>query len=286
MSREYHYLVAGLPDLLYDDTKQQTDLLAYRTLLADNLHPSDYELIKLYFNRYDNKNLVERLKNPEIPLDEKGILDTGDWELINFALKEDSISEGIPGIPYYICRFLAAHKEDTPVYEGKSWELQLSELYFEHAMNVNNSFIQNWFLFERNLQNIMTAWQCRKYKIPLENQITGIGEIHDKLVRSSARDFGLDSEFPHLEDILRALEEEELKESERRIDRIKWDFLDDAVFFHYFTIEKLFSFLVKLAVIERWLLLDKTTGKKLFNELLSSMETSYEFPAEFKLKHK
>ncbi|UCH15852.1 MAG: DUF2764 family protein, partial [Bacteroidales bacterium] len=34
-------------------------------------------------------------------------------------------------------------------------------------------------------------------------------------------------------------------------------------------------------IIERWLKLDRETGEKLFNELLTSLETSYEFSKEF-----
>lgn len=284
MSRQYHYLVAGFPDLLFDDTKLEIDLSMFKEQLIENLHPADFEIIKSFYHRYDNENLLKLIKNSEAIIDKNGLLTSLDWENAFNATKDGSISEGVSGIPVYISSFLDAHREDKPLFEAKSWELQLSELFYQNATSNENTFISNWFKFERDLQNIVTAWQCRKHDISVENQLIGSGEIIEKLSRSNSRDFGLDNDMPLLDQIIKALEEEDLKEFEKKIDRLKWDYLDDTVFFHYFTIEKIFSFLIKISIVERWLSLDKQTGQELFNELLSNMETSYVFPEEFKLK--
>jgi len=36
------------------------------------------------------------------------------------------------------------------------------------------------------------------------------------------------------------------------------------VFFHYFSVERIFAFVVRLALIERWMALDKEKGTALF----------------------
>ena len=240
-------------------------------------------IIRLHFYRYDNQNILIKLQDKGDSYDQRGNLSEADIEALFNAVKEGSDSAYFLGIPSYLGKFVEAFKADIPLFEGKSWELQLSELYYDYVTSKSNVFVRNWFLFERDMQNILTAGQCRKYNMSVEKQLIGQSEIVEKLSRSNARDFGLDNEFPFVEAILKTIEEDDLREYEKKIDRIKWDYLDDAVFFHFFTIEKLFSFVVRLSIIERWLSLDKETGKELLNELLNNLEASYEFPEEFKL---
>ena len=283
MSRQYHYLVAGFPDLFFDDSKVSINLNEFRTMLEEILPEDDMNSIRLFFFRYDNQNILAKLQDKSEPHDQRGNLSEADIEALFAAVKEGSDSATLLGIPSYLGEFVEAFRADKPLFESKSWEIQLSEMYYNHLASQSNTFIRDWFLFERDMQNILTAGQCRKYDMPVEKQLIGDSEIVEKLSRSNARDFGLDNEFPFVEAILKIIEEDDLKEYEKKIDHIKWDYLDDEVFFHFFTIEKLFSFVVKLSIIERWLSLDKETGKELLNDLLNNLEASYEFPEEFKL---
>lgn len=282
MSRQYHYLVAGLPDIIFDDNKLATDLAGFRQMLEEHLHPADMEAIRLYYYRFDNENVLEQLDNPDATPSPLGNLSPEMLQEL-FSVAREGITEHAD-IPTYLLRFVSAYKADEPVFEDKSWELQLSELYYEAICNHKNAFIRDWFSFERDMKNIITAVQCRRYDTPVENQIIGKSELAQKLIRSTARDFGIDSDFPMLEQILKAAEEEDLKEFEKKLDLIRWDYLDDAVFFHFFTIEKIFTFVLKLSIVERWISLDRETGQKLLDELLSDLEASYEFPEIFKSK--
>ncbi len=284
MSKQHHYLVAGLPDIFIDDKKLSFDSVEFRDLLADFLSSEELSIIKLFFWRYDNDNVLAKLLNKDSKISNKGNLDEQDIEELMMAVKEGSFSEKLSGVPEYFGKFIEAFKNETPIINGKRWELQLSELYYKYAISNSNAFISKWFQFESDLNNLLTASKCKKYDVPIEGQLIGSGDLVDKLTRSSSKDFGLDNEFPFLDQILKALDENDFLEQEKKIDRIKWDYLDDEVFFHYFTIEKIFSFLIQLTIVERWLSLDKETGQELFNELINNLEASYEFPEEFQLK--
>lgn len=284
MSREYHCLVAGLPELFFNDAKLHLTLLDFRKMLAESLHPDDMEMVKLFFHRYDNQNLLSRLNNNDSPFNPLGNLSEQDMDELFALVKDDSFHTNTGGKALYLGQFTEAFRNEAPLVQGKSWELQLSELYFNHAVSVPNKFISSWFRFERDLLNIVTAAQCRRYSIKPDNQLNGSGELTEKLGRSNARDFGIDNDFPFLDQILKAVEEEEMKEFEKKIDLIKWEYLETEVFFYYFSIEKIFSFLVMLSIAERWLVLDRKTGQELFRKLVRSMESSYTFTDEFKLK--
>ena len=67
------------------------------------------------------------------------------------------------------------------------------------------------------------------------------------------------------------------------MDKIKWDYLDEYTFFHYFTIEKVISYVLKILITERWIKLDSETGKTLLNKLLNELKTSYKLDEEFSL---
>ena len=283
MRREYHCLIAGLPELFFDTGKISLTLADFKNLLKEVLHFEDYMLIETFFWRYDNMNLLKLLKNPEAEINELGNLSRADLDEIFHLVKDDSLNLFYRHIPQYFGEFINAWKNETPVFHGKEWENQITQLYYDYLLKTDNRFIRHWFAFEMDLNNIITAYNCKKHDLKVDNELIGNTEITEKLIKSNARDFGISNEFPKLEAIINALEEENIIEKEKRIDIIKWELLNDWSFFHYFTIEKVFVYTIQIEIIQRWLSLDKETGQELFNDLLGSLEKSYEFSNEFNI---
>ncbi|MBN1116997.1 MAG: DUF2764 family protein [Bacteroidales bacterium] len=284
MSRQYYYLVAGLPDIIFDDKKIPLSTLEYRAYLEEHLEASEMSLLKTFFWRFDNKNVLKILKNTEVEQIGFGNLSLEQLDELFRCVKDGSNEDAMAIAPGYLVRFITAYKAETPIIEGKSWELQLSDLYYDYICQTSNTFINNWYTFEKNISNVLTALQCRKYEIDRNGKLAGKGEVIEKLEKSSSRDFGLSDEIELIDQIIKISEETDLLLQEQKTDLLKWGYLDENSFFHYFSIEKLFVFLIKLSIAERWISLDKETGRKLFEELLKDLETSYEFPEEFSLK--
>ncbi len=282
MSRQHYFLVAGLPDIFFDDKKISVSLNEFRSYLKEYLTEQEMKLIDLHYWRFDNINILNRLENREKEHNTSGNLDTDELDELFSAVKDDSFESLSFEIPDYIIEFIEAFKTETPIYVNKSWELQFSEIYFQYLSGIENKFISRWYKFEQNLGNILTAINCRKADIEIDNQLIGSGDLNDKLLKSNARDFGVDNDDLIVADsVFKALEIEDLMEQEKKLDTIRWELLDESSFFYYFSLEKLFVFLIKLSMVERWMSLDKTKGLELFKELLNSLETSFEFPAEF-----
>ncbi|MBN2763933.1 MAG: DUF2764 family protein [Bacteroidales bacterium] len=281
IKREYHCLVAGLPALFFDTTRLAATLVEWKEQLKDELHPLDYKLVESYFLRYDNRSIYNILTKKEDLPDPLGNYSRELIEEIIVLLKDEDTDMNSLDFPVYLSRFIRAFQSETPVFPEKSWENQLSQLYYKHLSTIDNPFIRDWYGYESDLTNIITAANCRKHQLDVRNELVGDNEITENLIRSSARDFGISNEFPLLENILRAVEEEDLMEREKKFDLIKWKYLDDEVFFHYFTIEFIFAFIVKLEIISRWLKLDRSTGEEMFRELVGQMKTTYTFPEEF-----
>jgi hypothetical protein len=69
---------------------------------------------------------------------------------------------------------------------------------------------------------------------------------------------------------------------EKKIDLLKWNWMEDNTFFNYFTIEKIFVFLMKLEMIERWISLDKEKGNEMFRQLIGQLKDEVQIPQEFR----
>jgi hypothetical protein len=278
MKRNYYCLVAGLPDIKIDDAKLSFTELDFKNELRDELHKNDFKLIEDLFLNYDNENFLFLLSDESRgEFNEKGNYSKA------FFQEEIREPENLLG---YFKTFLLAYKEKTPIYKNMSWQNQLLSLYYGYVLKIKNTFLHNWFRMELDLKNIQTAQLCRKFSLSVKDNIVGDPEdpVNEQLLKSNARDFGLAQDIPFIERLIYLAENADILEKEKEIDVYKWNYLDEHVFFHYFTIEKIISFLIKLRIIERWLHLDKKTGKELFNRLISDMEKSYELPEEFSLR--
>ena len=273
MKRNYYYLVAGLQDLSLDIHKLTFNQLAFRDELKQHLHPDDYKLAELLFLPFDNTNLLTLLNKSDKDFIEKG----------NYPREqlEENIKEPTD-LPEYMMRFIAAFKAKEPVYPDISPENELTALFYDEVTEtVSNEFLRDWFQFEQNIRNIMTALNARKYKVPYEQQVIGTGETSEAIKKSHARDFGLSNELDYMEELIAISCQDDIREREQAIDELKWKYLDEAIFFHYFTIEKILAFVIKLGMIERWLSIDKDHSNELFKKLLKELQSSYELPETF-----
>lgn len=89
-------------------------------------------------------------------------------------------------------------------------------------------------------------------------------------------------EVDYFEPLLKMTEVDDLVEREKKIDILKWKWLENATFFNYFTIERIFAFLLQLEMVERWILMDKERGSKLFRQMIDSLKNDVQIPVEFR----
>jgi len=275
--REYFYLVAGLPDLLLDESKTKISAAELRNDWQELLHPDDYRLVEILFLKYDNFNLFNLLQKNGKEFDERG----------NYSLDflEDQVKEPVSTLPTYLSDFILDFKADNSENPAKSWENLLEERFYDYLLSLDNEFLSRWFEMELNLGNALTALNCRHHNIAAEPQIIGNNHIAENILRSNARDFGISQDFPEIDLVLSAWENGTLLDREKALDMIRWNWIEENVFFHYFTVERLMGFLLQLEMVERWIKLDKEEGERLFRILLKNLDSSYELPAEFKLQH-
>ena len=275
----YYCLVAGLPELTLDDGKLSYTVENFKAEIYPELSDEDKKLIDLFYLKFDNENLLRLLKNKEALIDPRGNYTADDLiTLISIAKEGDVQDKKYPSYFYsFLSAFMQASGEEAFLPENI-----LSAYYYEYAMQSGNKFISSWFEFNLNVNNILTAFSARKFKVEVSPNIVGKTDVSEAIRQSNARDFGLSGSLEYFDQLVRISETHELVERERKIDLLKWNWMEDATFFDYFSIERIFVFLLKIEMIERWILLDKEKGSELFREIIGSLKNDVQIPAEFR----
>lgn len=277
---QYYYFVSGLPDFSFDSTKLPFTVSEFKEILYDELKEDDKQLIDKYFLEVDKENLLKLLSDKEAELKDTGVYSREEMLSTISSIKEneDVKKEKIaPVFETFIRQWL---KEDAES-ENKNWENILTSLYMDYGVSVKNSLVSQWFTLNLNIGNILAAIYSRKYGMDVKQVVVGNNHIAKTIrANSGSRDFGLEQELDYFDDIFKISEETDMYERERKIDKFRWDWLDENTVFDYFNIEYLFAYLCKLQILERWVQLNAEEGERVFRELIANMKKEVKVPDE------
>ena len=275
----YYCLVAGLPDISLDDGKLSYSVSDFKAELYPDLSAQDRKLIDLFYLKFDNTAILKLLKNKDAVIEDKGNFSAEELLQLIEAVREGDTPD--KKYPSYLVNFVSQYLQLSQDELYRADDL-LAALYYSYGMSSNNAFIASWFEFNLNLNNILAALAARKYKLEVSCVIVGATSICEQLRTSNARDFGLNETLEYFEALQRIADIEELVEREKKVDMLKWKWLEDESFFHYFTIERIFVFLMQLEMIERWISLDKEKGNELFRKMIQDLKNEVQIPEEFR----
>ena len=280
MSKYYYYLVAGLPELTLEDTKLSYTVADFKAELYPDLSDEDRRLIDLFYLKLDNANVLKLLKDKDAAIDSRGNYSAEELAEFISSLKDgDEVADAV--FPSYLSTFISEYF-NTPAEDDFLHEDRLAALYYAYAMKCRNKFVSSWFAFNLTMNNVLVALTARKFKMDIAPLIVGDTEVCEALRTSGARDFGLTGEVDFLDQLVKISETEELVEREKKIDQLRWNWMEEATFFNYFTVERLFVFLLQLEMIERWISLDKEKGNQLFRSIIATLKDEVQIPAEFR----
>lgn len=268
----YHCLVAGLPDIVFDEAKCAFTVGRFKEEIYPSLSATDAHVVDLILLERDNANILRLLRfGEEAVLENEGCYSRQELiEIVEAVKCGDAVPKGVPGYLYSFVESYLASEGET----GAVWENLLSARYYEYAMKCSNRFAAEWFEFNLNVNNILVALTARKYKMGVEGNVIGNNEIAMALRTSAARDFGLTGTLDYFEEVVRLNENARLQEREHQLDAMRWRWLEDNSVFCYFSVERLFVFLQQLLIVERWAALDAEGGMKRYNEMIASLMSS------------
>ena len=276
----YYCLVTGLPELSLEDGKLSYTVANFKTDIYPVLSKSDKKLVDLFYLQFDNRNLLTLLKDMEASVDSSlGNYSADDLLAVISSFKGKTAPD--KKFPSYFYEFVSLYL-NTPFEERLGMEDKLYGYYYDYAMKCGNSFVSAWFELNLDVNNILAAMAARKYKMEVAKVPVGSNWVADSLRKSNARDFGLADELEYFDQLVRINDTVDLVDREKKIDLMKWNWMEENTFFNYFTIEKIFVFLMKLEMIERWISLDKEKGNEMFRQLIGQLKNEVQIPQEFR----
>lgn len=267
----YYCQVAGLPDVAFDGSKVAYTVERFRDELYPALSARDAKCVDLLFLSIDNANILNVLKSgEEAKIQQVGCYSKEElMEIIASAKDGDSPRSDVPSYLYRFFDYYFANESN----ENIIWNDVLSAYYYDYATASSNKYVAQWFAFNRNVNNILVAFTARKYRMNIADVVIGDDEVANALRTSAARDFELSGALDYFETVQRLSENSKLQEREHQLDELRWRWLDDNSVFNYFTVERLFVFLQKLIIIERWDALDADEGMRRYNEMIAELKS-------------
>ncbi|MCD4792870.1 MAG: DUF2764 domain-containing protein [Bacteroidales bacterium] len=262
----YFCLVAGLPDIIINETKSVVSSREFKNELSEQLEPADYKLAELLYLNYDNQNLLNLILEKNKPFNNIG------------KYTQEELEEQIKEPTYiidYMKQFILDFKAEETKLSDLSWENKLQTLFFDFVLITKNDFLKKWFRFDMDIKNILTAINCQQFDYEKEEHLISVkhkNEVYKNLIKDTLKSESLSDEVLYAEKILQIVESDDNSSGkEKATDMIKWTFLDEFTFFKYFNIEKILAFIIKLNIVERWIKLDNETGEELFKKLINDL---------------
>jgi hypothetical protein len=258
LSREYHYLIASLPDLLSPEENTEHPFPEFLDFCREQMTPSDIDLLNCCFILNDIKNVC-RYAAKEADYITPSYYSQ---EFFDEALMDKDLF-----LPF-ISDFLFDLDAGTRVYPDVSPENELLIRLFENIESHFDSFIRDYLYFELHCRNICTALSHRALGLDYGGKIISADFISERIEQSNAPDFGLGGEIGLFEPILDQFGKTDPIEIEKTIEQIRWHWLDEAVGHRMFTRDAVISYAIKLQSVERWLKLLPVEGKRMLDVLI------------------
>lgn len=239
----YECLMAGLPELKAGGEAPMT-METLLLLLDENLSEKDKPLLDLLRMKSDAPEISELVERYD-----DSIIDQPDW----WENARNTLSEA---------------------------DLR-TQLLYEYGQKSKNKFVRKWFAYNQDMNNVLVAAICRKHGFDVRKMIVGQGEVAEILRKNlQQKDFGLGGVMDSLQEIMSLVDIDNLMEREKRMDALRFVWLEEATLFVDFSIENVLAYYLQAEMLNRWSLLTVEQGEKVFRELVADMKKGVNLDAE------
>lgn len=275
--KDYYYLLSAVPHLSLDkETYGRIHFDEVFELITENISRSDVNAFNYLLYQNDNLNLISaiaRHHRKPVPHHMFHFPSVFGQEVMHDYEKNYIL------FPDYMYDFVEMHQEEFAARSIALLEQWLLAAFYREAAHHEDEFIRAYFGFERDLRNIITAFNCRTFGYNLQEQLIGESFLNQQLLRSSASDFGLTPQYPFIERLQPLIEEQQIPELEHFMDSLLWEHLDELTRFSFFNSHKLLAYTLKLFMIKKWSWLRPDKGQERLHNLIDRMMENFELPA-------
>ena len=270
-STEYYYLVAGLREWTLDSDTKGFDVREIVDEILEELSKSDRAAVKLLYAYYDCENIIARRAERERH-NALGFLSVSEIDDMLATRNYSMLPANVAKVVKYFNEADDEDRDEDSVIND-SFERALFDAYYKDLAASKCSFLRAWGEFDRNLRNISAALAAREAGRSVADVVVGGGDVVDSLKHSSAADFGLRGELQYIDAVISAVSDERnIVEKERKIDKVREAYAWDIASFDFFNINFILSYLVRVNIVARWMLLSPEVGRDMLNRLMSDLD--------------
>ena len=133
----------------------------------------------------------------------------------------------------------------------------LTQEFYQKALASGNSFIREYFTFDLKVRNAKVRYLNSELSRPAGKDVISIPLQEE----NSEEDAGIEAAFKGTDLLAR----------ERAVDDLYWEKADALSLMHWFDMNVIMAFVLKLHIIDRWNLLDEQTGREMFRKLVDNL---------------
>ena len=159
----YYYIIAGLPDISFDDSKAAFTVDQFRTQVYDALSGADRKVMDLLLVENECRNFIGSQHMEEL--------------IATVKAQEPCPAD----VPQFMYDFVQEWVDETWREHAALPQDRLWSLFYEYAMQVDNEFVSSWYRFNLDMNNIQTAITARKYDLDIQKVIVGSGDTAQAL---------------------------------------------------------------------------------------------------------
>lgn len=264
MDDGYYYLIASLPELAGVDKEKKHPFPPFFDFCNEELRVTHRGELAMCFLFNDVKNVVS-------------VAADGYDHISPSFYDRETLLEGLkdPDLLFpFFADYLYEKRERSADSPGMGDEASILRDFYSDVESYADGFVRDYLTFELDCRNIGIAGSRRAVGAPYRELIIPGNDVAEQVVRSTAPDFGLAGEIELFEPLLDGFGSTEPMEVEKKIDLIRWQWLDEYVDYRSFSKEAVYAYAIKLAGVERWLALDETEGRRMLDALIEQVKES------------
>lgn len=237
-----------MPALSLDKRPSEEALEEAINLILRQIKDEDRGDLSWFFKRNDLYNLIEYWQFEFDHLLERPLRKP--FELGKDSLKKIRLESEI--LPDYLQEWYLENKESLMHWSPNRIETELHQVFFTAIEALPDSFIRQYFLFERDLRALMATYHQARYDFLDQEQQWLSKDLRNALQKvPSQLNPSMSLERPFLEKLLPALDSKDPLSISLAVHQVLWDKADELSTAHYYDLTALLNYCAKLFLLYR-----------------------------------
>lgn len=268
----YYYLISGLPDLRFGEEHPQLDTSEVLDTIQRNLEPADENIFRFLLYPIDNQNLLNAIFEDHKSISPFAFKHHGlfDKEMLKSYRRQKGF------LPAYMGEFLNLWEEYFPTLTMWEIEEKLESQYYSEIEHQNCFFLSEYYAFKRKLKDLMAVFNKSYFNPMLSNTPESMRSLSNQVGKGKTPPASFFNDYPFLEEMDEVFARQDPLETDRFADRLTWEYLEETK--GHFEQDKVFAYVLKLLIVDKWIGRDAEEGKKRFDELSSHIKSHVSKP--------